>query len=96
MGAGGRWVIFEQVNVWRRLSGRRLRLYRCFRTQPEGKYCVQSADTITVPPKPSQLAYHDRQFYELLSEAAPDERQGLYATLEEAIRAHDETFGNED
>ena len=62
--------------------------YRCFEILSQGRYCVQSCDFVS----PDQRAFLDRQFVELLSEAAPDERAASYATLEEAIAAHDREF----
>ena len=63
--------------------------YRCFRVLSTGRYHVQSADF----PTPSQLRYLEVNFLELLEEIAPDKRNPGYATLLEAIAAHDAELG---
>jgi hypothetical protein len=37
---------------------------------------------------------HERQFLELLSELEPDERSASFGSLEEAIHAFEQEFGN--
>lgn len=84
--------LYHELNVWRRKSEGELVRYRCFRVFPGGGYCVQSADFYN-----TRHEMHDRelgeQFLELMSEESPAVRSGsLYATLEEAIAAHDSDF----
>lgn len=74
-------------------NGSCLTRYRCFETLPEGRYCVQSADFYPQPAKePKQDSWLERQFLELLAEQAPDERTSTFATVEEAIAAHESDF----
>jgi hypothetical protein len=89
-------LMYVQMDVWRRLEGSSVRRYRCFRVLPEESFCVQSADTFSLPIDASQLSYLDRQYYELLIEASPTERGGRHPTIEQAIQAHDLEFGNRD
>jgi hypothetical protein len=41
------------------------------------------------------LRYLEKNFVELLEETAPDKRNPGYATLQEAIAAHDAEFGKQ-
>jgi hypothetical protein len=88
-------VLYEPITVCRRLPDRNEAVvYRCFRTLPQQGFVVQSADRLRLPITPSELASHEVRFWELFCEEAPDERSTSYSTLEEAIRAFDEEFGN--
>ena len=88
-------MMFEAIDVWRRSGKKCLVRYRCFRLIPDGGYCVQSADAYGASDSPTRAAEYDAQFIELLRGHRPDERAGVFTTLEEAIRAFDEDFGNE-
>jgi hypothetical protein len=86
-------MIYLSCDVWRRLPDGTLARYRCFRLLPSGGYCVQSRD-IYDPQSPSRLdLQHDQQFFELLTEEAPELRGGVFPNLEDAIFAHDSEFG---
>lgn len=63
--------------------------YRCLEIFPEGQFCVQSKDFYRAPFREVASLQLDRQFIELLAEASPESRSGLFGTEEEAIRAHD-------
>jgi hypothetical protein len=69
-------------------------IYRCFELIPERGFVVQSADRIHLPVDMEQIRNHERQFWELFCEEAPDERDAPSASLEEAIAAFDANFGN--
>ncbi|XXF77900.1 hypothetical protein P2318_33345 [Myxococcaceae bacterium GXIMD 01537] len=47
-----------------------------------------------LPFRPEELQHHERQFWELLCEVAPEERATPYPSLEQAIAAFDMEFGN--
>lgn len=81
--------LYEQIDVWRRLDRGGLMCYRCFRLLSTGRYYVQSADF----PTTSQLRNLEHMFLEWLEEIAPDKRNPGYATLLEAIAAHDAKHG---
>ena len=80
------------VDAWSRRSDGRLVRYRCFRVEPEGKFCVQSADFYSPPFSHRQSAQLDQQFLELLSEEPPEQRAELFDSLVEAIKHHEEEF----
>jgi hypothetical protein len=60
------------------------------------KFCVQSKDFYYLPFREADALQMDRQFLELLVEVAPELRCGLYDTIEDALRAHETTFGSVD
>jgi len=66
--------------------------YRCFRVLPDDGYCVQSADYY--PEAKASAEGFERQFIELFTEQEPDDRSGIFPTLEEAILDFDKGFGS--
>lgn len=82
--------LFEQINVWHRIDDSESVCYRCYRLLPDGGYCVQSADFFRL----NQVDKQDfnRQQVELFLEQSPDDRSGLWPTLDEAIRKFQEEF----
>lgn len=91
--SGNRSMLYRAFDVWKR-TGSDLIRYRCFEVLPGNRFCVQSADFYSEMDQPAQNAFLDRQFKELLSEQSPDLRSGSFATIEEAIAAHDAAFGD--
>lgn len=87
--------LYESVDVWKRISEDQLVRYRCFRVSPGAKFCVQSADHFHLPIAEEVKEQHEKQFLELLSEEAPDEREKAYDTLEEAIEMFEKGFEEE-
>ena len=83
---------YRAFDVWVRLGEGELVRYRCFEVLPSGKFCVQSKDFYRSPFVETAEKQFERQFLELLSEMAPEVRSGLYDTIEEAIRMHNEGF----
>ena len=90
MSTGSHW--YRAFDVWARFGEKGLVRYRCFEVLPAGKFCVQSKDFYRPPFAEAVEKQFERQFLELLSEIAPEVRSGLYDTIEEAIRMHDEGF----
>ncbi len=84
------------IEVWSRLGDQRLVRYRCFQIQPDGSFCVQSADFFTRPAEPDRLKESDLQFLDLFLEQAPDERSEVFGSLEEAIEHHEKEFASLD
>ena len=84
--------MFKAFDVWKRVSDTKAVRYRCFQSLQTGKYCVQSADFYHLHQNPHQTIDHERQSIELFIEQAPDERTKAYASLEEAIEAHELEF----
>jgi len=83
---------FIPIQVWKRLNGEMFRCYRCFQVFPAGGYCVQSADSYTIPRDEARERRFDQQCIELFLEQSPVERSGLYSSLEAAIEAFDAEF----
>ncbi|WPB77143.1 hypothetical protein KYC5002_50215 [Archangium violaceum] len=78
----------------RRLGDEEAVIYRCFELIPERGFVVQSADRIHLPVNMEEMRCHERQFWELFCEEAPDQRSVPYPSIEEAIAAFDAEFGN--
>jgi hypothetical protein len=90
---GTKVKLYEEIDVWRRLDRGGLQRYRSFRALSTGRYHVQSSDFISHSSTAELLRELDVNFLELLEEDAPDKRSAGYATLLEAIAAHDADFG---
>jgi hypothetical protein len=84
--------LYRSLNVWSRRDEVTVAVYRCFEVLPLGKFCVQSKDFYRRPFSDAVVLQSEQQFLELLVESPPGERAGLYDSLEDAIRAHDEEF----
>lgn len=82
--------LYEEVNVWRRVSEFELICYRCFKVIPEGGYCVQSADYHRAN-SANETAFQ-RQYVELLLDQCPEQRSEVWPTLEEAIEHFRQDF----
>ena len=82
--------LFEQINVWRRVDESESVCYRCFRLLPDGGYSVQSADFVRLNHTDQQD--FNRQHVELFLEQSPDDRGGLWPTLEAAIENFQREF----
>lgn len=86
--------LYKAIDVWQRLDESAVARYRCFQALSTGKYCVQSKDYYPLPLHSEAVRQLERQFLELFSEIAPDERDKSYDSLEEAIMAHDQDFAD--
>ena len=84
--------MFKAIDVWRRLNNGGLARFRCFEVLPNQGYCVQSVDFYNEPLDVKRMQEFDRQFIELLLEAAPNRENETYRTLEEAIANHELDF----
>jgi hypothetical protein len=82
--------LYRAIDVWQRRADGQLVRYRCFQVLPDGGYCVQSADFHPQDARQTELL--EKQYLELLSEIAPDERSKVHRSLEEAIKAHQAEF----
>jgi hypothetical protein len=87
-------MLYKLVSVCRRLGDREAVVYRCLELLPGRGFVVQSADRVGLPLRLEDLQHHERQFWELLCEVAPEERAKPYPSLEQAIAAFDAEFGN--
>jgi len=84
--------LFKAIDVWGKQDDGTAVRYRCFQILPDGGYCVQSADYY--PPADTGLEKLEKQFVELFIEQEPDDRSGVFLTLEKAIMDFDRKFGN--
>ena len=87
-----KYHVYVEIRVFRRLADDELILYRCLQQLPDGGYSIQSADRIRLPLQADELRQHEAQFLELLSEEVPRTRNGLFATIEQAIDDFDSSF----
>jgi hypothetical protein len=83
---------YRQIDVWAQVDAESVVCYRCFEVLPLGKFCVQSKDYFYIPLTEKQLLHSAKQFAELFAEIRPDKRSKLYATIEEAVAAHNKIF----
>ncbi len=89
--------IYRSFAVWKRTGAQAIR-YRCFQLLPDGGYCVQSADFYDMADAAKlslAIEQHDAQFLQLLLEEAPEQRGGVFASIEAAIEHHDREFSGE-
>jgi alpha-ketoglutarate-dependent taurine dioxygenase len=86
--------LYRAIDVWVRLGEKELACYRCFEVLASGKFCVQSKDFFRPPFDAKKCLEHQSRFLELLADVAPEERDDLFDSLEEAIEEHDAGFAN--
>jgi hypothetical protein len=84
--------MYRRFDVWARVEPGRVACYRCLEVLPDRLYCVQSTDFFSVPADMKSFLSLERQFNELISEIAPEERDKMYDSIEEAIAEHDASF----
>ncbi len=87
--------LFSQVNIWKRLGPQAAIRYVCFCDPSSGRYAVQSADFFRLPVEESQFRESERQLVELFIEESVLERCAWFESIDQAIRAHDVDFGND-
>ncbi|WP_339416409.1 MULTISPECIES: hypothetical protein [unclassified Pseudomonas] len=84
---------YQQIITWRRLTDTAAVRYVCFMNLKTALYTVQSTDFFRLPMTTANQAFFDKQLIQLLIEMSPSERSQSYASLIEAMDAHDELFG---
>jgi hypothetical protein len=84
--------MYLELSIWKRIDGKTAIHFRCFEDIASHLFCVQSADFYTLPETVNARAGFDRQFVELFIEDEPIERGEWFATVEEAIAAHERVF----
>lgn len=83
---------YRELSLWKRIGDNQAVNFRCFEEIESHLFCVQSADFYTLPLRADVGASFDRQFVELIIETEPIDRSDWFATVEEAIAAHEENF----
>jgi hypothetical protein len=84
--------MYRAIDVWKRMEDGRAARYRCFEALATGRFCVQSCDFYDKDQRRDVARDLERQAIELMVDGDPVERAGSYATLQEAIEAHDAEF----
>jgi hypothetical protein len=84
--------MYRSFDVWDYDEDGVLVRYRCFEMLATGKFCVQSKDFYREPLNPDLVSQLESQFVELLSQEKPEVRSGLFDSVADAIRAHEESF----
>ena len=84
--------MYRAFDVWKRSGARLLVRYRCFEDLGTGMFCVLSADFYKAPISDDRVLELERQYLELLLEESPFKRSEAFATIDEAILDHIETF----
>ena len=85
--------MYRAFDVWMRSGSHLLMRYRCFEDLETGLFCVLSVNFYKSPVTDDRVLELETQYLELLLEESPFKRSGAFATLEEAILDHTETFG---
>ncbi|MCA1364993.1 hypothetical protein I6F14_32480 [Bradyrhizobium sp. IC3069] len=86
--------MYRELSIWKRIDGERAAHFRCFEDLASHLFCVQSADYYALPVTVTARREFDRQFVELFIEVEPKKRSRWFATIEEAIAAHEEEFSS--
>lgn len=84
--------MYREISIWKRIDAERAVHFRCFEDVASHLFCVQSADFYVLPVKVNARVEFDRQFVELFIEVEPIERSRWFATVEQAVAAHEEEF----
>jgi hypothetical protein len=88
-------ALYRQIFVWKHRGDLQVDAavrYCCFESLKTGLFHVQSADFFRLPVNEVSRQQLDRQCIELLVETDPQDRTKGFASLEEAIAAHDRCF----
>lgn len=80
------------IDVWKKTGENSAVRFRCFEIIGKNQFCVQSADFFQYPIDEKAVKNLDGQLIELFIEEYPDKRNKVYASLEEAITAHENEF----
>lgn len=87
--------LYRAFDIWKKQDDNCAIRYRCYEIVGENKYCVQSGDYFRLPIEQNQIDVLEKQYIELFIECPPEERDGLYSTIEEAIDMHEKDFISE-
>jgi hypothetical protein len=84
--------LYREIFIWKRLGANRGVRYCCFENLETKRFHVQSADFFNLPVTDELVKQHQRQQIELFTEVEPAERVEGYASITDAIEAHDRDF----
>lgn len=86
--------LYKRIDIWTRIEGDQVAVYRCLEALPAGGYCVQSRDLFRLPLEKESILMMEENFIDLLAEEDPVERSGIFPTIEEAIAQHERKFSS--
>ncbi len=85
---------YRCIEVWSRYDEDRVIIYRCLQNLSSKKYMVDRAEIIPTPVSRETLLDSAADQLEMFVEEIPENRLGQFASLDEAIEAHDVEFEN--
>ncbi len=85
---------YSQIEVWTRYDDGRVIIYRCLQNLGSQKYMVDRAEIVPTPVLRETLLEIAADQLEHFIEGAPEDRLSQFASLDEAIEAHDLEFEN--
>ena len=86
-------MLYQELIVWRRVSEETAVRYACLTNLATKKISVQSADFYRLPVTQEQILLFQAQFVELFCECDPGGRSESFDSVEEAVAAHERSFG---
>lgn len=92
-------MLCKSINIWERITNRKISVYRCFQTIPDNRYFVQNQDFYRMDPNTGKISkeereYFENQFLELIFDLDPDE-MSYFNSIEEAIEDFKTGFGKD-
>ncbi|MDR3509787.1 MAG: hypothetical protein P4L64_18015 [Caulobacteraceae bacterium] len=88
-------TLYRRHTIWRRIGSNRAARYVCFESLSDPVFTVQSCDFHDLPVDRETLRQHEDQAVELFIETDPQERNGSFPSLVDAIQAWDLDFEND-
>ena len=85
---------YRDVEVWSRYDEDRVIIYRCLQNLSSQKYMVDRAEVVPTPVSKVTVLEIASDQLENFTEEIPENRLGQFASLDEAIEAHDLEFEN--
>lgn len=84
--------MFELRYVFKRMDGRQVKRYVCFKNLENGKFCVQSCDFIQTPLERNKMYNLNHIFYDLFSDGLIEEVGEFHDDIMTAISEFDKGF----
>jgi hypothetical protein len=86
-------MLYQELVIWKRVAEQTAVRYRCLMNSETKKFSVQSADFYRLPVTREQILQFQAQFVELFCECDPGGRSDSFDSVEEAVAAHERSFG---
>lgn len=84
--------MYNQMNIWNRISESEAVCYRIFKKMGHDIYFVQSKDFFKIPIDKTQLVNSEKQLIELFIEEDLSDRENGFNSIEAAISEFDKDF----